>query len=100
MMSRIRVTEKDGKTTIAINGDFTFEVNREFRDAYQALPANKPVTVDFSHSNYVDSAGLWMLILLREHAGKDSKSVTLAGSNATIKTIFEVANFGQIFRIV
>ncbi|HOP18248.1 MAG: STAS domain-containing protein [Chromatiaceae bacterium] len=98
-MSRIRVTEKDGKTTIIVTGDFTFEVNRDFRNAYQALPAGKPVTVDFSNSNYVDSAGLGMLIRLREHVGKDAKSVTLTGANATIKTIFEVANFGQIFRI-
>lgn len=99
-MSRIRVTEKDGRTTIVITGDFTFEVNRDFRNAYQALPASKPVTVDFSGSDYVDSAGLGMLIRLREHVGKDSKSVTLSGSNETIKTIFEVANFGQIFHII
>ena len=72
-MSGSRVLRKDGKTTIVINGDFTFEVNREFRNAYlSGTPGKQAGDSGFFDSNYVDSAGLGMLIRLREHVGKDA----------------------------
>lgn len=98
-MSRIQVSNSTGRPTITISGDFTFDVNREFRDAYKAINGNTPVVVDLSRSSYIDSAGLGMLLRLREHAGGTRQSVTVVGANDAVRSIFNVANFGQLFTL-
>ena len=98
-MAQVSISDKDGRTTIRINGDFVFALNREFRDVYQSLPPGRPVTVDLSGASYIDSAGLGMLVRLREHQGGERRSVILHGANPTIRNILEVANFGQLFVI-
>lgn len=98
-MSRVSFSETDGIATLRIAGDFVFSINREFRDAYQAVPAGRPFLVDLSGAAYIDSAGLGMLIRLREHAGGQKHSVRLHGANETIRTILQVANFTQLFVI-
>ena len=99
-MSRISIATDDGATTIAIHGSFVFGLNREFRDAYQDLPAGQPFAVDLCNADYIDSAGLGRLLRLREHAGNDKRSVALIGANERVRMILDVANFGQWFTIV
>lgn len=98
-MAQVSISDSDGRKTIRIHGDFVFALNREFRDLYQSLPPGRPVTVDLSAASYIDSAGLGMLVRLREHLGGDNRSVTLRGANPTIRNILAVANFGQLFII-
>lgn len=98
-MQRVSVTREDHSAIIAIHGDFVFDVNREFREAYQQLPQRTRITVDLSRTDYMDSAGLGMLIQLREHVGKDAADIRLTGINETLRTILNVANFGRLFKI-
>ena len=98
-VSTINVNKKDNKTVITIQGSFVFDVNKAFREAYADLPKGRPVTVDLSRADYIDSAGLGMLLRLREHLGNEKHLVRLTGGNDTIRTILNVANFGQLFRI-
>jgi anti-anti-sigma factor len=98
-MQNISIRRDGHEATIAIHGDFVFAVNREFRDAYQALPPRTHFTVDFRQTNYIDSAGLGMLVQLREHAGGEAANVRLTGINDTIRNILDVANFSRLFRI-
>jgi anti-anti-sigma factor len=98
-MSRITISNDGARTHLAIHGNFVFDLNRDFRRAYSQSPAGQPVTIDLSGAPYMDSAGLGMLIRLREHAGNHNDAVTLTGANDAVRTILEVANFGQLFRI-
>lgn len=98
-MSQVRLDSTRETPVIVIEGNFVFDINRAFRDAYQAMPAGTRCVVDLSRAAYLDSAGLGMLLRLREHAGNRSDAVTLHGANDTIRTILDVANFGRLFRI-
>ena len=98
-MSSIILKQQDGEARIVVDGSFVFDLNRAFRDAYRSVPAGTRVTVDLSAADYIDSAGLGMLIRLREHAGGTTDAVTLSGANPTVKKILEVANFGRLFRM-
>ena len=75
-MSTIRSTLQGDTVLITVEGDLTFASNRLFRDAYQAYQ-NTRFTVDLTRATYMDSAGLGMLIRLRDHAGGDRAKVTL-----------------------
>ena len=98
-MSKISASNQGDRITLSIDGNLAFDLNREFRDAYKQIPPHTRVTIDLSRTSYVDSAGLGMLIQLREHVGADKASVTLVGANETIRTILDVANFGRLFSI-
>ncbi len=98
-MGRVSVIKDGRNATIKIQGDFVFDVNREFREAYQQLPARSSISVDLSATDYMDSAGLGMLIQMRDHLGKDSANIAITGVNETVRTILNVANFGQLFKI-
>jgi len=47
----------------------------------------------------MDSAGLGMLIQLRDFAGGQAASIRLVGLNDTIRTILNVANFSRLFEL-
>jgi len=98
-MNRIRVKNDGNKISIAIQGDFTFDLNREFREAYQSCPASAQFEVDLRQADYMDSAGLGMLLQLRDYAGGDSARIAITGANETIRSVLEVANFHKLFTI-
>lgn len=99
-MSRISSINKDGITHIVVHGSLVFDLNKAFREAYQSLPTNARVVVDLSGADYLDSAGLGMLIRLRDYLSEAPQPVTLMGANAAIRQILDVANFGRLFDIV
>lgn len=50
-------------TTLSVSGRFTFHIHREFNDALKAIePQAKRVTIDLSTTEYMDSAGLGLLV--------------------------------------
>lgn len=98
-MSNVSLSQHEGTSVLSIHGAFVFDINRDFRQAYRAIDPGTSVLVDLSRTSYIDSAGLGMLIKLREHIGGGQPLVTLRGANDTVHTILTVANFGRLFII-
>ncbi|MDJ0739587.1 MAG: STAS domain-containing protein [Gammaproteobacteria bacterium] len=98
-MSSIDTKDEDGTSYIVVHGSFVFDLHKPFRQAYQSLPGGRRVVVDLSRADYIDSAGLGMLLRLREHLGGDSATITLHGANTAIREILDVANFGRLFQL-
>jgi anti-anti-sigma factor len=84
---------------IGISGRFDCNLHRCFRDAYRELPRDTHFLVDFSETDYLDSSGLGMLLLLREFAGGENSRITIAGCCDKIKRILDIANFDKLFTI-
>jgi anti-anti-sigma factor len=99
-MPSISSSVQDRTVTITIGGDFTFDLNQAFRESYKAHPGTMSFVLDLSRAGYMDSAGLGMLLQLREYAGADAARITLKGPNPTLRQILDIANFGKLFRIV
>lgn len=98
-MSSINTHDEDGTTYIVVHGSFVFDLHKPFRQAYRSLPRERRVVVDLSQADYIDSAGLGMLLRLREHLGGNSAAITLRGANTAIRQILDVANFGRLFEL-
>lgn len=91
----------DGATLrVAISGRFDFHSHREFSDAYkEADPGRTHVVIDMAQVEYMDSAALGMLLLLRERHGGDQARVRITNCNEATRKILTISNFHRLFEI-
>lgn len=94
-----KLSESDGLVEIDIRGRFDFALQKDFRAAYRDMPPNVKYKVNLTAAEYLDSAALGMLLLLRQHAGDSRDSVTLCQPQEAVDKILRVANFDRIFTI-
>jgi len=92
---------RDGRELfIKIKGRFDFSIHQLFREAYNKDDVqNSSYQIDLSETEYIDSAALGMLLLLRERAGGDNAKIRIAGCSEDVQRILEVSNFHQMFEI-
>ncbi len=94
-------SNKDSHTTVTLSGKFTFADHVHFRgilDLAQHDAANS-ITLDFTAIEFIDSAGLGMLLLLRDACLKKNVSLSICGIQGQVQKIFAVAKFEQLFSI-
>lgn len=91
----------DGKVmTINIGERFDFSCHEWFRDAYtSANLVETKFVINFSQTEYLDSAALGMLLVLRERAGGDKADITLEACNPSVQQIMDITRFEQLFKI-
>lgn len=90
---------KDNVSTIKINENFNFSCQAEFRQTYEKIPKSNRFVLDFSKTSYIDSAALGMLLLLKEYAGGDGSKIEIIKCKPEVQNIFQISNFGQLFKI-
>jgi anti-anti-sigma factor len=83
---------------VRLSGRFDFACRDDFRAAYAASPPGSTFVIDMTNVDYVDSAALGMLLLLRDHAG-DASKVTISGSRGQPEQVLRIANFHKLFRL-
>lgn len=87
------------EVVISVSGRFDYSVQKEFRDAYRDHGAECRFRVDLSGAEYLDSAALGMLLLLRKHAGDNNNNVTLEKAPSDVRKMLAIANFDKLFSI-
>jgi anti-anti-sigma factor len=93
------VDRDDGVVDIAVSGRFDFSLQKDFRASYRDCAPGLKYRVDLAAVEYLDSAALGMLLLLRQHAGGQADSVVLCQPSEPVHKILQVANFDRIFSI-
>jgi anti-anti-sigma factor len=94
---------QQGKAVLTLNGRFDFNSHRDFRDGYDEALQNsdvKHLEVNLNGVEYLDSAALGMLLLLKERAAAAHISLELHHCHGMVKQVLDVANFGKIFTII
>ena len=89
--------------TINMTGRFDFNVQRDFKEAYDPQLKNAAVVaieVNLAGVDYLDSSALGMLLMLRERAAAAGKGLKLCKAGAGVAQILEIANFSKLFTIV
>jgi anti-anti-sigma factor len=92
----------DHLVTLRPQGRFDFNSFRDFRSNYEAALAQegvKCVLVDLDQVQYIDSAALGILLLLRDKAAPQGVKIELGNLHGTVKDVLEIANFHKIFTI-
>ncbi|QEL56160.1 STAS domain-containing protein [Chromobacterium paludis] len=88
--------------TMMLIGQFDFNLHKDFRQASQELLDNNGVSeirVDFDQVPFLDSSALGMLLLLKERAAGQKKSMVLVNCHEAVMQVFEIACFNKMFTI-
>ena len=89
-----------GQVNIKISGQFNFNDHKDFRVAYHDSDGKSTMyVIDMADAEYLDSAALGMLLLLREHAGGDSSRIKITNCRDTVNQILKNAHFDKFFDI-
>lgn len=99
---QITSEEIAGRMVLRLAGRFDFHSHTAFRAAYEkglASASVRELDVNFTGVDYLDSSALGMLLLLREKAEANNKTVTLSSLQGTVKQVLDIANFGKLFVI-
>jgi HptB-dependent secretion and biofilm anti anti-sigma factor len=89
---------ESGSTTITIRGKFNFACYDEFHRVV-GRDVRTSYTVDLRDVEYLDSAALGMLLLLRERVKDDRQRVTILAGSGQPAEVLRLANFGTLFTL-
>ena len=84
---------------LVLRGRLTFHENEGFRRIVDGVvrQPNQSLTVDVSQLDFIDSAGLGMLLLLNEAAGG---RVTVSGPQGQVKRLLTASRFNTLMPVV
>jgi anti-anti-sigma factor len=90
----------DGKElVIKVAGNFDFSIYKDFREAYQKGDQSTRYLIDLQGADYMDSAALGMLLVMRDFAGGDSANITLKNYSESLARILQIAHFDELFNL-
>jgi anti-anti-sigma factor len=83
-------------------GKFTFSDHANFRKVIDSVKDSnyKSVTLDIENLDFVDSAALGLLLVIREETEKAGLSLSIKNPTGQVKKMFDLSNFNTLFNIV
>lgn len=87
------------KTTVRIQGRWTFSEHATARTLIGELLAldGTDIVLDVSDLDYIDSAGIGMLLIAYEEMRRHGKSAALVGAQGRVQRVFQVARVDAVF---
>lgn len=91
----------DHRAKLTLSGKLTYEENESFRESLSALEEHEAqeIMIDISNLEFVDSAGLGMLLLLRDRMPQNCR-IGLSGANAQVRKILTLTRLDQMFMLI
>jgi HptB-dependent secretion and biofilm anti anti-sigma factor len=88
------------RLTIQLPVRFTFDSHADFRPAYRDQPAgNRKYRLDFRDTEYLDSAGLGMLLQLLDYVGGDRKRIELVNLQPNVRELLHLADIDSLMTV-
>ena len=90
------------KYEVALPVNLDFEMHKPFRETLREVMSYQPkeVVFDFNEVDYIDSAGLGMLMLARQETNVNECKLVLKNlSDGHPRKVLEMVKFDQLFNI-
>jgi HptB-dependent secretion and biofilm anti anti-sigma factor len=86
---------------VQITGDLTFTDHVAFKTMTDRLlgAGNRSVTMDLAKLEFIDSAGLGMLLLAKDTAEKAGRKLVLRSPGGQVKRMFGLTKFDTLFAV-
>ena len=92
---------RDDVAVVTLNGRLTFAENAAFRRVVEGLSQQtcRDVVLDLSDLDFLDSAGMGMLLVVRDLAAGRGGRATLRGADGQVARMLLLAKFGDFFTL-
>jgi anti-anti-sigma factor len=86
---------------VFLSGKLSFSDHKKFREVVQGLRAGsfRRCTLDMSRLEAIDSAGLGLLILVKDTAKEKNLSLNIRAPKGQVRKMLEISRFGDIISI-
>ena len=90
-----------GQFNVKLKGEFTFADNQQFQGMVTNIleQSLKHITLDFSGLEFIDSAALSMLLVMRDSCDKKHKKLTICNSAGRVKEVLDEMKFSKFIRV-
>ena len=97
----VSTPDKDRPDGLPLDGDIDLAVSPNVTAALNGMIAKKPkqLVLDLSRVTYIDSAGLAAFSEAMQKVEAYGGKFALAGLQETVRRIFEISRFDQVFQI-
>lgn len=95
-----RTTGNSKGLVIDVTGFFNVNCLDDFRQAFESQQQFPRYAVNMEHCCGIDSAGLGMLLLLREFSKLDQKNLLIMRCPPEVNRVLHCANFDRLFTIL
>ena len=91
----------NGRFEMAFSGRFTSADLGDFRELLSRIKESKCdlILIDLKNLDWIDSAGLGMLLLARETAAKSNFELVLRAPQGDVKSLLKLGRFETLFNI-
>lgn len=92
--------QQNGATfEVALRGRFTFAENQQFKTILHSIKGARPsvAVLDLANVEFIDSAGLGMLLLAKDEMDASGASILLRGATGQVKKMLHVSCFEVLF---
>ncbi|WP_298377339.1 STAS domain-containing protein [Azospirillum sp.] len=95
------IEQRDQEAAVRLRGRLTFNDHAKLRALIGEMKLNKAKrqVLDLSSLEFVDSAGIGMLLIAREEMVAAAKELVLRGAVGQVKRVLTVAQIGKIVTI-
>lgn len=84
---------------LTLTGKFTFADNKVFNSIMDEIASYKQIIIDLTKVEFIDSAALGILLLVRDKCDKTSTNLLLKNPKGQVKQMFDISRFGDLFNI-
>jgi len=99
---KIEIKENEGKNTVVVlKGDLDTQASEQLEKTFESLliDEGRQFLVDFSQLEFISSAGMRSLLLLKKKASEKGGNVIIEGMSENILQIFRLVGFEAMFEI-
>lgn len=96
-----RTNERGGVLDVSMSGRLTYQDHAGFRNILTTIRASsaKTVRLGLAEVEFVDSAGLGMLLMARDAAGESGHEIRLAGPQGQVERLLRSNRFDSLFAV-
>jgi anti-anti-sigma factor len=94
------VSVEDDSWTVAVSGDLDCTTAERLRACLQALHQQHSTTVvDLEHVDFIDSAGLGVLVAAQRAAGRSGQDFVVRSPSRAVRKVVDLASVEEITKV-
>ncbi|MBF0256233.1 MAG: STAS domain-containing protein [Gammaproteobacteria bacterium] len=99
MASSIKSFTSGDTTTLAVSGDFKFDLYTDFRNAVDAVDPKSKLILDLGQVSSMDSSAMGMLLNMKQSLGRNDREIRITKAPDNILKLLLMARFDRKFEI-